>query len=133
MRNLAQRSASAAKEIKELIQDSVSKVETGTTIVHQAGTTMTEIVSSVKDVAGIMNSISSASQEQSSGIDEISKAIVQMDGMTQQNAAMVEQASAAAASLQDQAEALERSLSVFRLSTAANHVAGATPLQLAVS
>lgn len=117
VRNLAQRSAGAAKEIKELIQESVAQVKAGSAIVHEAGSTMTEIVASVKDVASIMNSITMASQEQSTGIEEINRAVVQMDAMTQQNAAMVEQATAAAASLQDQAEALARSLAVFRLSS----------------
>jgi methyl-accepting chemotaxis protein len=118
VRNLAQRSAAAAKEIKELINDSVEKVDAGSTIVNQAGATMAEIVASVKDVAGIMNSITTASQNQSSGIQEISKSIAQIDEGTQQNAAMVEQASAAAASLQQQADALSLALSVFQLSAA---------------
>jgi len=128
VRNLAQRSASAAKEIKELIQESVARVEAGRAVVHEAGTTMHEIVASVKNVSGIMNSITTASQEQHSGIEEINRAIGQMDGMTQQNAAMVEQASAAAASLQQQAEALAQSLSVFRLSGSAWQTSEARPL-----
>ncbi len=122
VRNLAQRSASAAKEIEALINESVSKVTEGTTIVHQAGATMTEIVTAVKNVADIMTSITGASQEQSSGILEISQAITRMDGMTQQNAAMVEQASAAAISLEEQAMVLAKALSVFRLSADGNSV-----------
>lgn len=117
VRNLAQRSASAAKEIKELIQESVSRVAAGTSIVNQAGTTMTDVVRSVKDVAEIVNGITHASSEQHTGIEEINRAIVQMDSTTQQNAAMVEQASAAATSLQEQAASLARSLQVFRLAS----------------
>ena len=116
VRNLAQRSASAAREIKQLIQDSVAKVEAGTATVHQAGATMAEILASVKEVAAIVNGITTASQEQSAGIAEINRAVVQMDAMTQQNAAMVEQAMAAASALQEQAESLARSLAVFRVS-----------------
>ncbi|OGB23784.1 MAG: chemotaxis protein [Burkholderiales bacterium RIFCSPLOWO2_02_FULL_57_36] len=116
VRTLAQRSAGAAKEIKELIIESVGRVNAGTETVQQAGTTMAEIVSSVKNVADIMNNITTASREQSSGIEEINRAIAQMDMMTQQNAAMVEQASAAAESLQEQAEVLATSLSAFNLS-----------------
>ena len=130
VRSLAQRSASAAKEIKELIQESVNRVEAGRTVVHEAGTTMHEIVTSVKSVSEIMNSITTASQEQRSGIEEINGAVVQMDAMTQQNAAMVEQASAAAASLQNQAEALARSLAVFRLSRNTAHAEDTTALRL---
>jgi len=116
VRSLAQRSASAAKEIKELINESVSRVEAGSTVVNQAGSTMSEVVAAISNVAEIMNGITVASQEQTSGIEEIGRAIAQMDQTTQQNAAMVEQASAAAASLKEQAASLARSLSVFRLS-----------------
>jgi methyl-accepting chemotaxis protein len=117
VRNLAQRSAAAAKEIKTLIGDSVDKVHAGSQLVDQAGQTMDEIVASVKRVSDIMNEITSASQEQSVGIQEISMAIGQMDEMTQQNSALVEQAAAAAESLEEQADHLTRSLEVFKLST----------------
>ncbi|CAN7695903.1 methyl-accepting chemotaxis protein [Pseudoduganella sp. LjRoot289] len=116
VRNLAQRSAAAAKQIKELINTSVEKVEIGSRLVGQAGRTMDEIVSSVKRVTDIMSEITEASQEQSMGIGEIGQAITQMDMMTQQNAALVEQAAAAAASLQDQAGVLNTSLAIFKLS-----------------
>jgi methyl-accepting chemotaxis protein len=114
VRNLAHRSAAAAKEIKALIGDSVEKVEVGTRLVDQAGATMQEIVASVKRVTDIMSEISSASAEQTSGIEQINQAIMQMDQVTQQNAALVEQAAAAAASLQDQAGNLAQVVGVFR-------------------
>jgi methyl-accepting chemotaxis protein len=115
VRNLAQRSASAAKEIKTLIGDSVEKVEMGSQLVNQAGTTMTEIVASVKRVTDIMASIASASQEQDNGIEQINQAIAEMDVVTQQNAALVEEAAAAAESLQNQAGSLAQLVSVFKL------------------
>ncbi|WP_269106687.1 methyl-accepting chemotaxis protein [Massilia sp. TS11] len=115
VRNLAQRSAAAAKEIKALIGDSVSKVREGSTLVEQAGVTMEEVVSSVRYVTDIMGEITSASQEQSAGIAEVSGAIADMDDTTQQNAALVEQAAAAAASMQEQAAKLARVVSVFKL------------------
>ncbi|NMM28707.1 MAG: HAMP domain-containing protein [Glaciimonas sp.] len=115
VRNLAQRSASAAKEIKALIDDSVRQVDQGSKLVDAAGQTMSEIVSSVKRVADIMSEITAASQEQSAGIEEVNQAIGQMDEMTQQNAALVEQAAAAAESLQDQAKSLAQAVSVFKL------------------
>jgi methyl-accepting chemotaxis protein len=115
VRSLAQRSAGAAKEIKELIGDSVSKVDAGSKLVDEAGVTMEEIVSSVKRVADIMSEITAASQEQSSGLDQINQAITQMDEITQQNAALVEEAAAAAQSLQDQATDLSRAVSIFRI------------------
>ncbi|WP_081768839.1 methyl-accepting chemotaxis protein [Herbaspirillum sp. RV1423] len=115
VRNLAQRSASAAKEIKTLIGDSVDKVDSGTRLVEQAGKTMTEVVSSVKRVSDIVAEISAATQEQSTGIGEVNRAITQMDQVTQQNAALVEQAAAAAGSLQEQAARLAQVVSVFRL------------------
>src|SRR3546814_479301 len=102
VRTLAQRSASAAKEIKSLIDDSVGKVDVGSKLVDQAGSTMEEIVNSVKHVADIMSEITSASQEQGDGIEQVNQAITQMDEMTQQNAALVDQAAAAATSLKDQ-------------------------------
>ena len=115
VRNLAQRSAGAAKEIKQLIGDSVDKVDAGTRLVDQAGTTMSELVVSVHNVSAIMSDIASASAEQETGINEIHLAISQMDKVTQQNAALVEQAAAASASLQDQAGALARAVSTFTL------------------
>lgn len=115
VRNLAQRSAGAAKEIKALIGDSVEKVDAGSKLVDAAGMTMNEIVTSVKQVADIMTEISSASQEQSSGIEQVNQAIAQMDEMTQQNAALVEEAAAAAKSMQDQALALGQAVSIFKL------------------
>lgn len=115
VRNLAQRSAGAAKEIKALISDSVEKVDVGGKLVDQAGKTMDEIVTSVKHVADIMNEITAASQEQSSGIEEISRAITQMDEMTQQNAALVEQAASTAESMQMQSSALAQAVAVFKL------------------
>ncbi|WP_321161125.1 methyl-accepting chemotaxis protein [Herbaspirillum lusitanum] len=116
VRSLAQRSASAAKEIKELISDSVGKVDAGGKLVDEAGATMGEIVTSVKHVADIMGEITAASQEQSTGIEEVNRAITQMDEITQQNAALVEQAAAAAESLQEQADLLAKAVSVFKLS-----------------
>ena len=115
VRNLAQRSAGAAKEIKALIEDSVGKVEAGGKLVDEAGKTMDEIVGSVKRVTDIMGEIAAASQEQSAGIEQVNQAVGQMDEMTQQNAALVEQAAAAAESLQDQAARLAEAVSVFKL------------------
>ena len=115
VRSLAQRSAGAAKEIKQLITDSVVKVEEGSALVDKAGRTMTEIVGSVKRVTDIMADISAASQEQSSGIEQVNQAITQMDEGTQQNAALVEEASAAAQSLEQQADQLVRLVAAFRL------------------
>src|SRR5450830_132759 len=116
VRSLAQRSATAAKEIKELIADSVNKVASGTELVELAGSTMDEVVSSVQRVTGIVGEISVASQEQRHGIVQVSGAISQMDEVTQHNAALVEQAAAAARSLQEQAESLTRAVSLFKLS-----------------
>jgi len=116
VRSLAQRSASAAKEIKTLIDDSVEKVDFGSKLVDTAGMTMKEIVSSVQHVADIMAEISSASQEQSSGIEQVNIAINEMDQMTQQNAALVEQAAAAAESMRDQSTKLSQVVAQFRLS-----------------
>ncbi|MEZ2296804.1 methyl-accepting chemotaxis protein [Variovorax sp. RCC_210] len=115
VRSLAQRSAAAAKEIKTLIGDSVEKVEAGSKQVEEAGRTMDEIVGSVRRVTDIMGEITAASQEQTSGIEQINLAISQMDQVTQQNAALVEEASAAAQSLQEQAGSLVKAVSVFKL------------------
>lgn len=115
VRNLAQRSASAAKEIKALISESVSKAEGGVKLVENAGATMQEIVSSVKRVTDIMGEITAASQEQSNGIDQVNVAINSMDEVTQQNAALVEQAAAAAESLVEQASSLMDSVNHYQL------------------
>jgi methyl-accepting chemotaxis protein len=119
VRNLAQRSAAAAREIKSLIDDSSSKVETGTHLVRDAGSTMGEIVDSVRRVADILGEITAASREQSAGIEQINQAITQMDGMTQQNAALVEQAAAASQAMRDQAARLTDAVAVFRLDAGA--------------
>ncbi|MBD9473242.1 Tar ligand binding domain-containing protein [Achromobacter sp. ACM01] len=115
VRSLAQRSAQAAKEIKGLIEDSVSKVSAGSQQVERAGSTMQEIVASVKRVTDIMGEISAASEEQSSGIDQVNRAVSQMDEVTQQNAALVEEAAAAAGSLQEQAQRLAEAVAVFKI------------------
>ncbi|MGE6334084.1 methyl-accepting chemotaxis protein [Stenotrophomonas sp. NPDC077659] len=122
VRTLAQRSAAAAKEIKGLIDDSVGKVAEGSTLVHQAGTTMGEIVTSVQRVTDIMSEISAASQEQSAGIEQVNQTVVQMDETTQQNAALVEEATAAARAMEDQAAQLADAVAIFRLD---NQVAAA--------
>jgi methyl-accepting chemotaxis protein len=140
VRSLAQRSATAAKEIKTLIDDSLEKVDAGSMLVTQAGMTMSEVVDSIQRVTDIMGEITTASLEQSSGIEQVNQAIGQMDQVTQQNAALVEEAAAAAASLHDQADALAQVVAVFKLSatpgarrTAAAPGHPATPrLQLSV-
>ena len=124
VRNLAQRSAAAAKEIKALIGDSVDKVGAGTKLVDEAGKTMQEIVSSVKRVTDIMSEITAASQEQSSGIEQVNQAITQMDEVTQQNAALVEEAAAAAESLEEQAQNLAQAVAAFNVGTTAAGTAG---------
>ncbi|MES2039071.1 MAG: methyl-accepting chemotaxis protein [Pseudomonadota bacterium] len=115
VRNLAQRSANAAKEIKELISSSVDKVEVGSRLVDDAGKTMGEIVVSIKNVADIMAEITAASAEQRDGINQVSMAIGKMDEATQQNAALVEQAAAAASSMRDQANNLNNAVSIFKI------------------
>ncbi|WP_300750942.1 methyl-accepting chemotaxis protein [Janthinobacterium sp.] len=129
VRNLAQRSAAAAREIKALIGDSVEQVNNGTRLVQQAGSTMGEVVDSVRRVTDIMAEITAASAEQSAGIDQINQAIVQMDNVTQQNAALVEEAAAAAESLQDQATRLAQVAAGFQL----EHAAVAAPARAAVT
>ena len=119
VRNLAQRSSAAAKEIKGLIDDSVQKVDAGTRLVDKAGRTMEEIVQSIGFVTSIMSEISNASEEQSAGIEQVNQAISEMDQVTQQNAALVEEASAAAEAMQEQASELAQVVSVFRLDTTA--------------
>jgi len=115
VRALAQRSAAAAKEIKVLIDESVSRVDAGSKLVEEAGITIGEIVQSVKQVTDIMNEISAASDEQSTGIEQVNQAVTQMDQVTQQNAALVEEASAAAHSMAEQAQALREAVAVFKV------------------
>ncbi len=136
VRSLAQRSATAAKEIKTLIEDSTGKVANGAQLADQAGKTMAEIVASVQRVTDIMSEISSASQEQASGIEQVNQTIVQMDETTQQNAALVEEASAAARAMEEQAAGTSHTIAVFRIeggSTAATPsappAAAAVPFQ----
>ncbi|MET0265858.1 MAG: methyl-accepting chemotaxis protein [Duganella sp.] len=119
VRNLAQRSASAAKEIKVLIDASVDKIKLGTELVEKAGTTMNTLVGDVHQVTQIVGEIATASREQSEGIDQVNQAIAQMDQVTQQNAALVEEAAAATQSLQDQAGELAQTVSVFKIDAAA--------------
>ncbi|WP_462150558.1 methyl-accepting chemotaxis protein [Pseudoalteromonas xiamenensis] len=123
VRNLAQRSAAAAKEIKDLIRDSVSKVEDGTVLVNESGMTLKDIVASVRRVTEMISDIASASQEQSSGIEQVNKAVSQMDEMTQQNAALVEEASAAGESMAEQARDMRRLLNFFNVSSDAEPLA----------
>ena len=137
VRNLAQRSASAAKEIKGLIDDSVEKVGTGSKLVDQAGATMQEVVDSVQRLSAIIGEITDASEEQRLGIEQVNEAISQMDQVTQQNAALVEEAAAAANAMQDQAAQLSHAVQVFRLKDAphttqagAARPAGRRPLAL---
>lgn len=124
VRTLAQRSAAAAKEIKALISDSVEKVDAGNALVTKAGSTMNEIVVAIKRVTDIMAEIAAASAEQSTGIEEVNAAVTQMDEMTQQNAALVEEAAASAESLQSQANLLAQSVAAFRF----DHSGGGSPL-----
>jgi methyl-accepting chemotaxis protein len=128
VRTLAQRSAAAAKEIKTLISDSVDKVDTGNALVAKAGVTMGEIVVAIKRVTDIMSDIAAASSEQSTGIEEVNGAVSQMDEMTQQNAALVEQAAAAAESMQEQASVLSQAVAVFKFDNAGTSTAHAPRL-----
>jgi methyl-accepting chemotaxis protein len=128
VRSLAQRSAAAAKEIKALIDDSVGKVDTGARLVDQAGTTMSDVVDSIGKVADIMADISAATAEQTDGIEQANRAIMEMDGVTQQNAALVEEAAAAAQAMQQQAAELAALVSVFRTG---EQSAGAQPIAVA--
>jgi methyl-accepting chemotaxis protein len=127
VRNLAQRSAAAAKEIKGLIDDSVSKVNMGAELVDKAGLTMEEVVNSVKRVTDIMGEITAASSEQSQGIEQVNTAITQMDDVTQQNAALVEEAAAAAESMEEQAQLMTQLISTFRI-VKRGHVASTASL-----
>jgi methyl-accepting chemotaxis protein-1 (serine sensor receptor) len=120
VRNLAQRSASAAKEIKDLINDSVDKVKAGSELVDESGKTLAEIMESVKKVTDIVAEIAAASEEQSAGIEQVNNAVTQMDGVTQQNAALVEQASAASKAMQQQADKLVQQISYFHTRNASS-------------
>ncbi|MFD2297028.1 methyl-accepting chemotaxis protein [Massilia sp. GCM10020059] len=131
VRTLAQRSASAAKEIKALIDNSVTKVDQGARLVDQAGVTMDAIIQSVRSVTDIMSEISAASAEQSAGIEQINMAVTQMDQVTQQNAALVEEAAAASAQMQDQAAGLTRAVSLFRLGATEQAPAALAPVRRA--
>jgi len=119
VRTLAQRSAQAAKEIKDLISASVDRVGQGTALADKAGATMQEIVQAVDRVTTIMGEIAGASEEQSSGVEAVGNAVSQLDQVTQQNAALVEESAAAAASLKQQAQSLVQAVSVFNLGTTA--------------
>ena len=125
VRNLAQRSAQAAKEIKTLIKDSVGKVEDGTKLVDDSGATLSEIVTAVKKVSDIIAEIAAAAQEQSTGIEEVNKAVTQLDEVTQQNAALVEEAAAASKSMDDQSTSLQELVSIFSIGEGED--AGAAP------
>ena len=129
MRSLAGRSAEAAKEIKSLINASVERVEQGSALVDKAGTTMTEVVSSIRRVTDIMGEISAASSEQSSGVAQVGEAVTQMDQATQQNAALVEEMAAAASSLKSQAQELVQTVAVFKLDaqSGGSHAHAAAP------
>ncbi|KIS42555.1 methyl-accepting chemotaxis protein [Kosakonia radicincitans] len=129
VRNLAQRSAQAAREIKSLIEDSVGRVELGSTLVESAGETMGEIVNAVTRVTDIMGEIASASDEQSRGIDQVGLAVSEMDRVTQQNASLVEESAAAAAALEEQASRLTQAVSVFRISQQQRKLDRVTPTQ----
>ncbi|MBN3846496.1 HAMP domain-containing protein [Paraburkholderia sp. Ac-20342] len=121
VRSLAQRSSAAAKEIKELIDTSVERVQSGSALVDEAGRTMTEIIGAVQRVTDIMGEIAAASEEQSGGIDQVARAVTQMDEVTQQNAALVEEAAAAAASLEEQAAHLRTAVAVFQVDDGGQH------------
>ena len=127
VRNLAQRSAAAAREIKDLIGDSVDKVREGSTLVEQAGATMQDVVASVRRVTDIMAEITAASMEQSAGIAQVSRNVVEMDQGTQENAALVEEAAAAAAAMQEQAAQLAQAVSIFKLADEAPRLAAPMP------
>ncbi|HYD97415.1 MAG TPA: methyl-accepting chemotaxis protein [Noviherbaspirillum sp.] len=127
VRNLAQRSSAAAKEISELINDSVAKVDAGAQLATETGATMEEIVASIKRVAGIVEEIAIASSDQSAGIEQVNEAMMQMDKVTQQNAALVEEAAAAAEALQEQAQSLAEVVSVFRLQDPSSYTGTPAP------
>jgi methyl-accepting chemotaxis protein len=132
VRSLAQRSASAAKEIKTLIDDSVQKVDAGSQLVNEAGATMQEVVLSVRRVSDLMAGIANASQEQRDGIEQVNGAIGQMDQVTQQNAALVEEAAAATQSMREQADTLAQAVSAFKLDRRIGAQAGLQPARAAI-
>ncbi|MDO8774214.1 MAG: methyl-accepting chemotaxis protein [Burkholderiaceae bacterium] len=132
VRSLAARSAEAAKEIKSLINATVERVEQGTVLVDQAGTTMTAVVSAIKRVTDLMGEISAASNEQSQGVSQVGEAVAQMDQVTQQNAALVEEMAAAASSLKAQAQDLVGTVAVFKLASGHSHHPGMIPASVAV-
>jgi methyl-accepting chemotaxis protein len=133
VRNLAGRSATAAKEIKALIQDSVRKVDEGSSLVTQSGATLEQIVSAVKKVTDIVAEIAAASNEQSAGIDQVNKAVMQLDELTQQNAALVEQASAASQAMAEQARGLNESMHRYKVNGSAEAPAAARPASAPVA
>ncbi|MCX7278280.1 MAG: methyl-accepting chemotaxis protein, partial [Burkholderiales bacterium] len=126
--SLAQRSATAAKEIKALIDNSVSQVDQGTTLVAKAGSTMTEVVSAIRRVADIIGEVSAASNEQALGVAQVGEAVTQMDQTTQQNAALVEQSTAAASSLSKQADELLHAVAIFKIDGSATAFAPSAPV-----
>ncbi|WP_250439207.1 methyl-accepting chemotaxis protein, partial [Delftia tsuruhatensis] len=128
VRNLAQRSAQAAREIKQLIATSATRVKQGTELADQAGATMAEVLHSIQRVTDLMGEISSASDEQSAGVAQVGKAVSQMDQVTQQNAALVEESAAAAASLRTQAQQLVQAVSIFQLGGHAAQLSSTPPL-----
>jgi methyl-accepting chemotaxis protein-1 (serine sensor receptor) len=128
VRSLAQRSAGAAKEIKGLISDSEEKVRTGSELVNQSGKALSEIVDSVKKVTDIVAEIAAASHEQSAGIDQVNNAVMQMDEMTQQNAALVEEASAAARAMHEQAGELARQVAFFQVADGGDSAGAPSPV-----
>lgn len=128
VRTLASRSAQAAKEIKVLIENSVSRIDTGSTQVREAGETMKEIVNAVTHVTDIMGEIASASDEQSKGIEQVAQAVSEMDSVTQQNASLVEESAAAAAALEDQANELRQAVAAFHIQKQPRREASPTPL-----
>ena len=132
VRNLAQRSAAAAKDIKSLIGESVMQVTQGTELVNDAGKTMGDIVDSVKRVTDIMGEIAAASIEQRSGIEQVNQALTEMDSVTQQNAALVEEAAAAAESLQNQAASLAEAVSLFQIAGVGSTMINSTAHRLAL-
>lgn len=129
VRALAQRSATAAKEIKDLIGESVARVDAGSRLVGEAGNTISDVVESVKRVTDIMNEISSASEEQSTGIEQVNQAVTQMEQVTQQNAALVEEASAAAQSMARQAQSLREAVAVFKVDRAGSNADSSTAVR----
>ncbi len=133
VRSLAQRSASAAKEIKDLINDSVDKVKVGSELVDESGKTLSEIMESVKKVTDIVAEIAAASEEQSAGIEQVNNAVTQMDNVTQQNAALVEEASAASKSMEQQSSTLVSQIGYFRHAAIASCAGCAAPMPVATS